>query len=53
MIDSRDRLFGILGLIRDDTSDLLLEIEYQKPAPEVFKDLSMYLIHHDFLADVL
>lgn len=51
--DSRDRLFGILGLIRDDTSDPLLAIDYQKSVPEVFRDLSMYLIQHGFLADVL
>lgn len=51
--DCRDRLFGILGLIRHDRSDPLLAIDYQKSVPEVFKDLSMYLIQHGFLADVL
>ena len=51
--DSRDRLFGILGLIRQDTSDPLLAIEYQKSAAEVFKDLSTYLIQQGFLADTL
>ena len=51
--DSRDRLFGILGLIRHDRSDPLLAIDYQKSVPEVFRDLSMYLIQHGFLADVL
>lgn len=51
--DSRDRLFGILGLIRHDTSDPLLAIDYQKSVPEVFRDLAMYLIQHGFLADVL
>lgn len=51
--ESRDRLFGILGLIRHDTSDRLLEIDYQRSAPEVFKDLSTYLIQRGFLADAL
>lgn len=51
--DCRDRLFGILGLIRHDRSDPLLAIDYQKSMPEVFRDLSMYLIQHGFLADVL
>ena len=51
--DSRDRLFGILGLIRGDKNDRLLAIEYQKSTPEVFRDLSIYLIQHEYLADAL
>ena len=53
MTDPRDRLFGILGLIHRETGDRLLEIDYQKPVYEMFRDLSIYLVEHGFLADVL
>ncbi|KAI1204607.1 heterokaryon incompatibility protein-domain-containing protein [Annulohypoxylon truncatum] len=53
--EPRDRLFGILGLVKGDDvrREKLLEVDYMKPIAEVFRDLSIFLIRSGMLSQVL
>jgi hypothetical protein len=45
MTDPRDRLYGLLGLVKGGmSSESLLEIDYAKPVGDVFLDLSVFMI---------
>ncbi|KAI1138380.1 heterokaryon incompatibility protein-domain-containing protein [Hypoxylon sp. FL0543] len=50
----RDRLYGILGLVKGDLdSEKLLEVDYTKPVADIFRDLSIFMIRGGKLAQVL
>ncbi|KAI0896325.1 heterokaryon incompatibility protein-domain-containing protein [Annulohypoxylon nitens] len=52
--EPRDRLFGILGLVKSDMrGEKLLEIDYMKPITDVFRDLSIFMIKNGMLPQVL
>ncbi|KAI1090781.1 heterokaryon incompatibility protein-domain-containing protein [Rostrohypoxylon terebratum] len=52
--EPRDRLFGILGLVKSDMrGEKLLEIDYMKPVTDVFRDLSIFMIKNGMLPQVL
>jgi hypothetical protein len=54
MTEPRDRLYGILGLVKGDLrSEKLLEIDYTKPVADVFRDLSIFMIQGGMLSHVL
>jgi hypothetical protein len=44
-MEPRDRLYGILGILKGDLSgEKLLEIDYAKPVADVFLGLSIFMI---------
>ncbi|KAI0884041.1 heterokaryon incompatibility protein-domain-containing protein [Annulohypoxylon maeteangense] len=52
--EPRDRLFGILGLVKGDLrGEKLLEVDYMKPVADVFKDLSIYMVQGGMLSHLL
>ncbi|KAI1454181.1 heterokaryon incompatibility protein-domain-containing protein [Annulohypoxylon moriforme] len=52
--EPRDRLFGILGLVKSDLrGEKLLEVDYMKPVVDVFRDLSIFMIQGGMLSHVL
>ncbi|KAI2463397.1 heterokaryon incompatibility protein-domain-containing protein [Annulohypoxylon bovei var. microspora] len=52
--EPRDRLYGILGLMKSDLrGEKLLEIDYMKPVADVFRDLSIFMIQGGMLSHVL
>ncbi|OTA52434.1 HET-domain-containing protein [Hypoxylon sp. EC38] len=52
--ERRDRLYGILGLVREDLrNEKLLEVDYTKPVADMFLDLSIFMIRGGMIAHVL
>ncbi|KAI0378485.1 heterokaryon incompatibility protein-domain-containing protein [Hypomontagnella monticulosa] len=52
--EPRDRLYGILGLVKGNLQDeKLLEIDYTKPVADIFRDLNIFLIRNGMLSHVL
>ncbi|KAI1390503.1 heterokaryon incompatibility protein-domain-containing protein [Hypoxylon trugodes] len=52
--EPRDRLYGILGLVKGDLSgEKLLEVDYTKSVAEIFRDLSIFMIKGGKLSHVL
>ncbi|KAJ9157254.1 HET-domain-containing protein [Pleurostoma richardsiae] len=52
--EPRDRLYGILGMVKGDLSnENLLEIDYSKSVADVFRDLSIFMLQHGMLSNVL
>ncbi|KAN0105923.1 HET domain containing protein [Hyaloscypha variabilis] len=54
MTDPRDRLYGLLGLVKGRMSgESLLEIDYAKPVADVFLGLSVFMIQRGLLSETL
>jgi len=54
MTDPRDRLYGLLGLVKGRMSgESLLEIDYAKPVADVFLGLSVFMIQRGLLYENL
>ncbi|KAI1463434.1 heterokaryon incompatibility protein-domain-containing protein [Daldinia caldariorum] len=52
--EPRDRLYGILGLLKFDvSSEKLLEVDYKKPVADVFRDLAIFMFKGGMLSHAL
>ncbi|KAI1805391.1 heterokaryon incompatibility protein-domain-containing protein [Daldinia bambusicola] len=52
--EPRDRLYGILGLLKFDVSnEKLLEVDYKKPVADVFRDLAIFMFKGGMLSHAL
>ena len=51
--DPRDRLYGLLGMVKGLRDEKLLEIDYSKPAAEVFLDFSVFMLQKGTLSSIL
>ncbi|KAI0847202.1 heterokaryon incompatibility protein-domain-containing protein [Daldinia vernicosa] len=52
--EPRDRLYGILGLLKGDAqNEKLLEVDYTKPVADIFRDLAVFLLKGGLLSHAL
>jgi hypothetical protein len=51
--DPRDRLYGLLGMVKGLRDEKLLEIDYSKPVAEVFLDFSVFMLQKGTLSSIL
>ncbi|KAI2777993.1 heterokaryon incompatibility protein-domain-containing protein [Daldinia loculata] len=52
--EPRDRLYGILGLLKGDAqNEKLLEVDYTKPVADMFRDLGIFLFKGGLLSHAL
>ncbi|KAI1475328.1 heterokaryon incompatibility protein-domain-containing protein [Daldinia eschscholtzii] len=52
--EPRDRLYGILGLLKTDVSnEKLLEVDYRKPVADVFRDLAIFMFKRGMISHAL
>ncbi|KAI8957047.1 heterokaryon incompatibility protein-domain-containing protein [Daldinia sp. FL1419] len=52
--EPRDRLYGILGLLKDDAhKEKLLEVDYTKSVADIFRDLAIFMFKGGMLSHAL